>query len=57
MDPLTIIAAISAANALVQTLSPIIEDMRRKQELTPEQEAKWDAYVRAQMEKPHWRPS
>ena len=57
MDPLTIIAAISAASALVNTLAPIIADRKRKKELTPEEEAAWDEYVAKQQAAPHWRPS
>lgn len=57
MDPITIIAAVSAASALIEQATKIIEERRRNRELTPEQEAEWDRVVAAQLVKPHWRLS
>jgi len=57
MDPITIIAAVSAASALIEQATKIIEERRRNRELTPEQEAEWDRVVAAQLAKPHWRLS
>lgn len=57
MDPMTIIAAVSAASALIDQATKIMEERRRNRELTPEQEAEWDRVVAAQLAKPHWKPS
>lgn len=57
MDPVTIIAALSAATRLANQLYQIMEDRRRKQELTPEEEAEWDRHKAHMMTQPHWQPS
>lgn len=54
---MTIMAAITAASALVNTLAPIMEERRRKRELTPEEEAQWDQFVEERMSASHWKPS
>lgn len=57
MDPVTVMAGIQAANLAINLGREWMEERRRKKELTPEQEAAWDAYVAAQTAKPHWQPS
>lgn len=57
MDPVTIIAAISAASALIEQGRKIMEERKRSRELTPEEEAAWDRLVAEQLRKPHWQPS
>jgi hypothetical protein len=57
MNPSLIIAAVSAASTLIAELTKIIEERRQLKELTPEQEAEWDAYVQRRMQEPHWQPS
>lgn len=57
MDPVTIIAAISAATTLTEKLVAIMEERSRIRELTPEQEAEWQAFKRARFRMPHWKPS
>jgi hypothetical protein len=57
MDPATIIAAVQAASLLIEQGSKLMEERRRKRELTVEEEQAWDQYVAAQVKKPHWRPS
>lgn len=57
MDPETIIAAISAASTLINTLAPVIEERRRNSELTPAQEAEWDRIKAEAYAQAHWQPS
>jgi hypothetical protein len=57
MDPVTIIAAISAASKLIEQGVRIMEERRRNRELTPEQEAEWDRLKAETLNKPHWEPS
>lgn len=57
MDPATIIAAVSAASALIEQGRKIMEERKRNQELTPEEEAEWDRLVAEHLQKPHWWPS
>lgn len=57
MDPATIIAAVSAASALIEQGRKIMEERKQNRELTPEEEADWDRLVTEQLQKPHWQPS
>lgn len=50
-------AGIQAATLALQLGREWMEERKRRKELTPEQEAEWDAYVAAQVAKPHWQPS
>jgi hypothetical protein len=57
MDPVTAIAAISAAITLTEKVVAIMEERKRRRELTPEEEAEWDRFKAERMTAPHWQPS
>ena len=57
MDPLTIIAAITAATKLVELGAKAIEERRRRGELTDEEERAWSEYLELRLRSPHWTPS
>ena len=57
MDPITIIAAITAASTLIEKGIQIMEERKRHAELTPAEEAAWDKFVAEQLQKPHWKLS
>ncbi len=57
MDPATITAAVLGAIQLVNAGMKIMEERRRNRELTPEEEAAWDAAKAQAYASPHWQPS
>lgn len=54
MDPLTIIAAMTAASKLIEVGTKIIETRRRNRELTAEEAEAWRVYLESKLEQPHW---
>lgn len=57
MDPATITAAVLGAIQLANAGMKIMEERRRNRELTPEEEAAWDAVKAQAYASPHWQPS
>ncbi len=57
MDPLTVIAAVTAAAKLIEVGAAFIEERRRRGELTEEEARAWEAYLEARLQSPHWTPS
>lgn len=57
MDPVTIVAGISALAQLSTLIAKTIEDRRRTGELTTEEAKAWEDYTSGRMSQPHWNPS
>lgn len=57
MDPATILALITAAAKVIDFGTKWFEDRKRNRELTPEEEAAWDAFVKDRMTQSHWKKS
>lgn len=54
MDPLTVIAAITAAAKLIETGTNYIEARRANRELTAEEAEAWRVYLESRLAAPHW---
>lgn len=57
MDPVTIVAGITALAQFSQLIAKTIEERRRTGELTPEEAKAWEDYTSGRMSQPHWNPS
>lgn len=57
MDPATIIAAISAAAALIEYITKARADMEQNAEMTDAQRADLDAKIASIPTLPHWQPN
>jgi hypothetical protein len=57
MTPSEVIAGIKALTALGNLVANTVAERKRTGELTPEEEAAWDAHVSTRMDMAHWMPS
>lgn len=57
MDPATVIALTTAALAAFNKGMVALEALKQDKEMTPEQEADYDALVEQRMKQPHWKRS
>lgn len=58
MNPIAIINILTALNAALKTadlLAATLKTARENAEMTPEQEAEFDAATAARMQLPHWK--
>ena len=55
MDVATTIVLIQTAVTLTEQLQKQLAERRRNREMTPEEEAQWDAYVAKRVNESHWQ--
>jgi hypothetical protein len=56
MNPAVVLAAMTAAQQLIEFIIKVRAEAQRDGEWTPEQEAQFDAMMQIKFEQPHWKP-